>query len=78
MIIKGAFIKSTFAQFSPFLTLLPLRFPKKIEDVRFWPDPLLLLPLTHPLTGLDEWGDINFEHFRDKYHLKLDKFRHIS
>ena len=56
MIIMGPFIKSMFAQFSPFFTPLPLvRFPKKIiEDVRVWPDPLLPLPLTHPLTGIGE------------------------
>ena len=60
MIITGTIIKSTFAQFSPFFIPLPLvRFPKKlIEDVRFWPDPLLPLPLTHPLTGIGEWGEI--------------------
>ena len=56
----------TFAQFSPFLTHLSLiRFPKEImEDVRFWPDPLLPLPLTHPLTEIGEWGEINFCKFR--------------
>ena len=66
MIIPGPFIKSTFAQFSVFLTPLPhVRFPKKvIEDARFWRDPLLPLPLTHPLTGIGEWGENNFEQFR--------------
>ena len=56
MIITGPFIKCTFAQFSPFLTPLPLvPIPKNIiEDVRFWPDPLLPLPITHPLTGIGE------------------------
>ena len=55
MIITGPFIKSTFAQFSPFLTPLPVdRFPKNIiEDVRFWPELV---------SG--EWGEINFEQFR--------------
>ena len=54
MIITGPFMKSTFAQLSPFLTPLPLvRFPQNIiEGVRFWPDPLLPLPLSHPLTDI--------------------------
>ena len=52
MIITGPFIKSTFAQFGPFLTSPPCSLSEKIiEDVRFWPDPLLPLPFTHPLIG---------------------------